>query len=159
MMEALKTLSVTAFIAIALLLASCGGDNGKSISKREYIARSNAICEKTGKQAGEQYGRIVGTGRPTQEKVPRFQRFLSEAVVPNLRRNVEERGKVPAPEGDEEEVKAIISAGRNAVAGFSRIAADRPGAEALWRGEAADPATEFDELSKGYGIDKCAGEE
>ena len=157
--------SATAVItlAAAVLLTACGDEAAKTMSKREYIARSNAICERTVRQAGEQYKRIVGEdGPPPPGQDARFvvraQRFLKEAAIPAIRENVDERRQLPAPGGDEAQIKAIIAAGVKALAQFDRLAADRSRVRALWEGETPDPAKQFDGLSKRYGITHCAGE-
>jgi hypothetical protein len=67
--------------------------------------------------------------------------------------------KLSAPKGDERKIEAIFAAGDKAVAGFEHVAADRSRVEALFRGRSRDPATEFDALSRRYGITKCAGDQ
>jgi hypothetical protein len=141
----------------AAVAAGCGEDDDDAgLSKADYIAKANASCAKHEKRAGAAFPRIVGRGTPTAAEA---QRFLSEAVVPALRDGVEERARIPAPEGDEERIRAINAAARKAVAGFEGIAADRSRSHALMIGKAADPATEVDTLNRRYGVDKCGGGE
>jgi len=150
---------IAAVLAVgALTAAGCGGDDddegAEEPSKSEYIASSNALCKESEAVAAEGFERIIGSGRPSPAEA---QRVLREAVIPAIRRNVGEREALVPPEGDEAEVEAIISAGNEAVAGFEEVAADRRQVEALFRGELRDPATEFDSLSREYGIEQCAG--
>ena len=137
-------------------LAACGDDDKdkQGLSKQDYIAKANASCVKHEKAAGAAVPRIIGAGRPTAEEA---QRFLSQAVVPALRDGTAERAKLPAPQGDDEQIRAINSAAKKAVAGFKRIAVDRSRAHALMLGKASDPATEVDTLNRRYGIEKCGG--
>jgi hypothetical protein len=166
-----------AILLIPLVLAlvsvtGCGEDDSNEpsaradddpISKREYIARSAAICERTGQKASEEFKRMVGEqGPPPPGEERRFlanaQRFLREAAIPIIRENVDARRELPVPEGDEEEDQAIIAAGENALAGFEQVAADKSRVRALFEGKIPDPAKKFDALSSTYGIDKCGGD-
>jgi hypothetical protein len=157
-----KTIS---FVVItSLFAAACGGDNdGEALSKSEYIARSNAACERSAKKSEVQFKSIVGAERPRRGEEQRYvsnaQRFLRVAAIPIIRSNLDYRRALAAPKGDEEEIEAIIAAGEKAIAGFERIAADRSRVEALFRGQTRDPATEFDTRSRRYGIKSCGGDQ
>jgi len=146
-------------------MAACGDEGSETMSKAEYIARSNAMCERSAEKAADQFKRIVGEeGPPPPGQEQRFlvkaQRFLKEAAIPTIRENIEERRRLPAPHGDEDKIEAIIAAGESALVGFERIAADQTQVRALFEGKIPDPATEsFDALSRRYGIDKCGGDE
>ena len=146
-------------LASAAIVTGCGDDDSddraKAPSKSEYIASSNALCKRTGAKAGEAFERIIGKGRPSAAEA---QRFLAEGAVPAIRENVNGRAALTAPAGDEAEVEAIIAAGRETLAGFERAAADRSRSVALMRGVLRDPATEFDSLSREYGIEGCGGD-
>lgn len=137
------------------IAAGCGGDSDVgSLSKREYIARSNEICERHERRAEAQFATIVGPGTPTPAKA---QRFLQRAAIPAIRAGLRERQALPAPTGDEDRVEAIIAAGERTVAGFERLASDRSRVAALFRGLEPDPASRYDALSEAYGIEECAG--
>jgi hypothetical protein len=151
-------------VAVSLLAAACGGDNGgEALSKSEYIARSNSICERTAKKAEVQFKRIVGAERPKRGEEQRYlsnaQRFLRAAAIPIIRENLDDRRALVAPTDDDQEIEAIIGAGEKAIAEFERIAEDRSRVEALFRGETPDPATEFDARSRRYGIKNCGGDQ
>jgi hypothetical protein len=151
-----KTMLLPVGLVAVALAAGCGDDSNEpqGLSKQEYIAKANASCTRHEKEAGEAFGRIIGRGRPTAAEA---QRFLAEAVVPAVRDGVAERAKLPAPQGDEAEIRAINAAARKAVAGFERIAADRTQSLRLMSGRLDDPATEVDALNRRYGVDKCGG--
>jgi hypothetical protein len=120
----------------------------KTISKQQYIARSNAVCER------------IGSRIPRQERafLVTTQRFLQQAAIPAIRENVERRRALPTPDGEEQAIDAIIAAGQRALAGFEQIGADRAKLRALFEGEIPDPARRSDALSRSYGIDKCGGD-
>jgi hypothetical protein len=155
-MKAMRLIAALA-AAGAIAAAGCGGDDddAEAPSKAEYVASSNASCDRTQGEAGEAFERIVGKGRPSAAQA---QRFLAEGVVPAIRENVTEREALTAPAGDEAEIEAMITAGKDALAEFERAAADRSAAVALMSGKTPDPAIEFDSLSKEYGIDRCGGD-
>jgi hypothetical protein len=151
-------------VTASLFVPACGGDSeGDALSKSEYIARSNAICESSANKSEVQFKRIVGAERPRrgeeQRYVSKAQRFLRVAVIPIIREGLDDRRALAAPTGDEQEIKAIIAAGEKAIAGFERIAADQSSVEALFRGRTTDPATEFDARSRRYGIKSCGGDQ
>ena len=151
-------------VAVAVFASACGGDDGDdALTKSQYIARSNAICERTGKKAEAQFKSIVGAESPKRGEeqlyVKNAQHFLRAAAIPVIRENLDRRRALPAPEGDEQEIKATLAAGEEAIAKFERIAADQSRVEALFRGQTRDPATEFDARSRRYGIEKCGGDQ
>jgi hypothetical protein len=78
-------------------------------------------------------------------------------VIPAISENVNRRRALPARKGDERKIEAIIAAGEEALARFKDVAADRTTLQALFEEEIPDPAKEFDDLSRSYGIDKCGG--
>ena len=157
-------LTLVVGVAVAVFATACGGDNGgEALSKSEYIARSNAICDRTAKKAEVQFKSIVGAERPRRGEEQRYvtnaQRFLRSGAIPIIRENLDDRRALAAPEGDEPEIEAILAAGEEAIAGFERIAADKSRVEALFRGQTRDPATEFDARSRRYGIESCGGDQ
>jgi hypothetical protein len=141
----------------ALALAACGDDDDgsgdESISRADYIAQSNSICRGTAKSAERIYSDVFGNRPPN---AAHSQEFLTQ-LLPVFEGGVEQRGEIPAPEGDEAEVEAINAAGQEAAAGFREAAASTASATKLMRGQTPDPAAEYDRLSGAYGIAQCAG--
>jgi hypothetical protein len=116
--------TVSFVVITSLFVAACGSDNGgEALSKSEYIARSNAVCERTAKEAEVQFKSIVGAERPKRGEEQRYvsnaQRFLRVAAIPIIRENLDDRRALAAPKGDEQEIEGIIAAGENAIAGYS----------------------------------------
>jgi hypothetical protein len=155
-------MSAIAVAITAAFGAGCGGGDD-ALSKSEYIARSGAICDSTSQRADMQFKRIVGVGGPPppgqeQRYIANAQRFLTEAAIPIIRSNIDQRRELPAPAGDEARIAAIIAAGERALRGFEEIASDRAKVRALFEGTLADPARQFDALSRSYGIARCGGD-
>jgi hypothetical protein len=134
----------------------------ETISRQQYIARSNAVCERTGQKADAAFNRMVGQQSriPRQERafLVKTQRLFQQAAIPAIRGNVERRRALPTPDGEEQAIDAIMVAGQRALAGFEQIGADRAKLRALFEGDIPDPARRFDALSRSYGIDKCGGD-
>jgi hypothetical protein len=152
-----KSIALIALAAAALIAAGCGDDDeSDALTKQQYIAKAGASCEKSGKQAGEAFERIIGDRQPTPELA---QRFVAEGVVPPFRSGLEEREALAAPEGDEDQIEAINAAGREALAGFEEIAGDQASSASLMRGQIPDPATKVDALNRRYGVQKCGGDQ
>jgi hypothetical protein len=77
---------VVAAIGGAVIAAGCGSDGSGSASakgntKSQYIARSNALCERTGHQAELTFERMVGRDHPVRGREREFmvtaQRFFA----------------------------------------------------------------------------------
>jgi hypothetical protein len=79
-------------------------------------------------------------------------------VVPVFSDSVDRRVRLPAPAGDENEIRALNAAGRAALAEFKRIAAQPSRSADLMLGRIADPAKEYDARSRRYGIANCGGD-
>jgi hypothetical protein len=137
-------------------LAACGDDDKPGLSKADYIAKSGAICAANGKKADAAFKSIV-QGAPRTATTAH--RFVSEAVVPIFSDSVSRRAKLPAPDGDEQEIAALNRAGRQAQAEFERIAARPSRSAALMLGRIPDPAKDYDARSRRYGIAKCGGDQ
>ena len=147
---------VAVAIAVALGLTACDNDSGEdAISKSEFVSRSNAICAANAEKADAIFASVLEGAPQTPENA---QAFL-ERLVPVFQSGVEDRGAIPAPDGDEETVDAINAAGEEATAGFEEAAQTAQASAALMTGETPDPAVEYDQLSQDYGIDGCAGDE
>jgi hypothetical protein len=152
-----RAITITTLAIAAVGLGACGDDNDatgdSAITKSDYVSQANAICRDTAGQAEDAYAEVIGN----KPKTPALaQEFLARAAE-IISSNVERRAAIPAPEGDEEIVAAINSAGEEAAAEFSELASSRSTAADLMRGLTPDPATEFDRLSGEYGLTECAG--
>jgi hypothetical protein len=142
-------------LAISGVLTACGEDDDEQgLPKKEYIARSGAICVSNGKKADALNQRLVQGAPRTPATAHRFIR----AVVPVFSDSVRRRSKLPAPEGEENEIRALNAAGAEALAEFRRIAAKQSRSADLMLGKIPDPAADYDARSRRYGIAKCGGD-
>lgn len=140
-------------LALAGIAAGCGGgDDGESnsLTKAEFVKQASQICDEIDKETQKN----LEAAARSQEGVPPSknteEQLVNNIVIPALQKQSEQLGELGAPEGDEEEIDAIIGA-------LDDVAAD---AEANPVGVAAEPTPfrEVDELMKDYDLDDCLHE-
>jgi hypothetical protein len=143
----------------ALALAGCGGDDdtattasggaeaggasGPALTKDQFIAQADAICaagDRTIEEAIEALGR---GGEPSPADLHQF----SIIAVPAIQQEVDAIEALPPPEGDEDEVEAILAAVQK---GIDEIRSDPTSIE-------SDPLAEADRLAEDYGLEQCGG--
>jgi hypothetical protein len=137
-----------AVAALATIALGCGGGSGATaaLTKAEFIARADAICEKADERqaaallAFEKKHPKSGSSKSWQEKI------VLAAALPPVRSEAEELASLPAPSGDEERVKAIV-VGMDEAAGE---AGSEP--SALLNEASAGPFTAVVKLAREYGF-------
>jgi hypothetical protein len=103
-------LSVVAFIA-----AGCGGGDDSSssgsISKEEFIAKADAICAKSNKRMEAQLSKsLTNGGQITKLTEADNEKFVTNVLIPNLSKEIDEIKALGVPGEDEERAKAMIAA-------------------------------------------------
>lgn len=137
------------FAAFGLLLAGCGGsdDDSASLTKAQLIKQGDAICRKADEQQAAAFQRelenIPDESIETQEKV------VVAAELPPLQRAAEELDALGAPEGDEEQVEAIVSGMEEAVVEIEAKPIDYVEGD-------LGTLDEVGRLAKAYGFTDCA---
>jgi hypothetical protein len=155
---------VFALTASAALLAGCGGGGGgassstgattassstssATITKPEFIAKGDAICEETDARQAAHYKVYVkengeDTSKAGQEK------NVTEIGLPAIRVEIKELRDLGIPAGDEEAVEAILKGSEAAIA----KAQAKP---ALVLELGTDPFNEVERLAPSYGFKSC----
>lgn len=141
-------------IGLSLALAACGGSSDESttaLTKAEFLKQGNAICskgnEEIGKAAEKEFPR--SGGRPSQKEM---EQFTSQTIVPDLESQIQQISELPAPEGDEEKVEAIVE---EAEASLDKLKED----PSLVTSEGSEnPFAKANELAGEYGLKVCASE-
>lgn len=104
--SAAKPASLALLVVAALVLAACGGEDAPT--KEEFIAEGDAICregdEALNTAAEEQFGDLSADPPRKQQE-----QFVSEVVAAEYRSQLEQLRELTPPEGDEEEVDAILT--------------------------------------------------
>ena len=146
---------MAAALAATLALAGCGGDDeeggfspvvSEPVSKVEFLRQADAICissESRIEAAADDL--VTAPGDPDPAEV---ERIAIDLVVPALESEVAAIGALGAPEGDEEEVEAILDATED---GIAAIEADP---RALLDGVPA-PLRRAQKLAQAYGSRQC----
>lgn len=141
-------------VGLSLALAACGSsdDSATALTKAEFLKQGNAICrkgnEEIGKAAEKQFPR--SGGRPSPKET---EQFASQTIIPNIENQVQEISELAAPEGDEEQVEAIVTEAEASIAKVSEdpsLIVDEKGNE--------DPFAKTNELADEYGLTVCASE-
>jgi hypothetical protein len=136
-------------------LTSCGGGDESSttstttnggLTKDHFLARGNAIC-RTGTYEIDQAADRVFTGRkPSAAQLQQF----ADLAVPAVQAQIDQIGALTPPEGDEDEVKAILDAAQDA---NDRVEPDPSLFVAGQEGD--DPFDEANRLANDYGLKEC----
>ena len=148
----MRRVLVFAVLALATILAGCGGGGGDDrLSKEEFIAEADAIC----KQANEQ---IDALGEPTLENIDEY---LADAEAISREQLGQLRALKP-PAADE----ATLNGAYDLIEQQIALAAD--GVEALKSGDQAafeqvnaqitTIEAEADQIARDYGLQECGKE-
>ncbi len=100
-------------LVIALIVAGCGGDDSSStsISKEEFIAKADAVCQKAAKRLEKGLVGFLVKGKKIQKPSQADnEKFVVTVLIPSLRREIKEMQALGIPDGDEEKVGAMIDA-------------------------------------------------
>lgn len=145
-------------LAFGLVAAGCGSsDDGTdttataTITKAELIKKADAICaagNKANEEAAEEAAEEAGfkLEDATDEQL---RGLIADIVVPGVREQAEEIASLGAPEGDEDQVAAVVAAVEE---GVDALEADPN--EAL----EGEPFSEASELAGEYGFKVCGAE-
>jgi hypothetical protein len=151
-------------LAAGLIAAGCGDDDddttaatttsttttagatGEPLSKDEFIAQADAACKAGDKKIDAAADEVFSNGNPSQADQ---EAFVTDDVIPNIQEEVDGIAALTPPEGDEEEVAAIVDAAQSAI---DEITADP---SLLTEQGAGDPFTEANQLAKDYGLEVC----
>ena len=150
--------ALAALLALGVLVTGCGSsddetttDESVTLTKTEFIKQGDAICKKGNDESEKEAEEFAEENGFTLEKASeeQLEDAVSEVLVSNLNRQVEELDALGAPEGDEDQVEEIIVSLEGAVEEIE----DDPGT--VFEGEVLK---EPSELAEDYGFKVC-GEE
>ena len=161
------TVLVALALAAGLIAAGCGDDDdetttaaatttetgatgatgaatGEPLAKAEFVEQADQICAAGDKKINA----APGPGQnPSDED---FEQFTTETLVPEIQAQIDGIRALTPPEGDEDEVTAILDAAQDAV---DQLEQD-PGV-ILEEGAGNDPFEEANQLAKDYGLKEC----
>jgi hypothetical protein len=148
----IKPLSILPVLAVAALLAvGCGGSDS-TLSKADFIAQADAICEKTDKTQAKEFqayeqknAKTLSTLSPEEAE----EKLIATVGLPSVLKEAEELEALGVPKGEEKEVEAILTGIEAAV----KKAEKEP--ESV-EGDAKSPFDEVDKMAGEYGFKACA---
>lgn len=136
-------------LSLSLVAAGCGGDDAKDdekaepLSKADFTTQANKICadataelEADAEELGDE---------PTQEQI---EQFATDTLVPNLQDQHDDLADLGAPEGDEDEVEAILDSLQEGI--------DAVEADPSLITSSDDPLADASDLAGAYGLTDCA---
>ena len=145
---------LTAVLALGLVAAGCGDDDdsgddgGEALTKEEYVAQGNAICEEGDKEIEAGFREVAPANQqPTPEEI---ETVVSETLVPSVQGQIDDLRALSPPEGDEETLNAIYD---DAQAALDSIEADP---SILSAGDSPDPFADVNQRIGDYGLTACA---
>lgn len=139
-------------VGAALVASGCGGDDDEdtttaALSKSEFVDQADAICAKGDKQINQAGADVFGGGQQPSEQEQ--EKFVTDTVIPRTQQQVDGIRALPAPEGDEDQISAILD---SADAGLKRMESDP---SLLTEGGGANPLAEASNLARNYGLKVC----
>jgi hypothetical protein len=143
---------LAATLAIGLIASGCGGDDDdesgiatSDLTTEEWIAQADEICAVGDRKLEREAEEVFAGHRPPNKG--ELAEFGREAVVPRVQDQVDQIRALGAPEGDEGEVEAILTAAEEALDEVRANPASLEGGGAF---------AEVNALAAEYGLDECA---
>lgn len=146
-------------VVAALVVAGCGGDDGNdtttsstsSLTKQQFVREANQICKQTDDKIERASKQFFADAPPDEEAPPaEIEQFAKQTALPAIEDEIDRIRALGAPQGDEDEVKAILDAAQE---GLDKLEQDP---DEIAQGGAAPALEKFDKLAGDYGLDKCA---
>lgn len=145
----LSLLGVLAVMSLAIVGCGDGDDETTaSLTRAEFVSQANAVCVRGTKERSAKFREAAKEAKPGQtfSDADREQ-VVRDVLIPPYRKVIEDLKKLGAPEGDEQEVEAIVEAMEEAA---DKVEAD-PGPAV----QSTVQFTEANKLSAEYGLTDC----
>jgi hypothetical protein len=158
-----------AVVAVALVAAGCGGDDdddggtttattgatgatgaagGEPLTKEAFITAADGVCRQGDQQINKEARKVFGGGQePSQQDQ---EQFVTDTVLPNIQSQIDGIRALTPPEGDEDEVNAILDAAQQG------IDEGEQDPSSFTQG-GGNPFSEANKLAKDYGLTACGG--
>lgn len=148
-------LLVGTLMTAMLVAAGCGGDDGDSLTKAEFVKKANAICVAGNEEIEKGIESYVeenspGGGRLTDAQLTEG---AEEIVVPSLRKQVDGIAALGTPSEDGEQAEEIVETAEGALEEVE----DEPALAVPQTGD-RKPFAEANRLARDYGLDVCGAE-
>jgi hypothetical protein len=118
---------------------------GEPLSKEEFVAQADAICEAGDEDIGAAAEDLFSGGaNPGQAEE---EAFVTETLVPGVQDQIDQIRGLSPPEGDEEQIDAFLDAAQEGV--------DELEENPSLSGTSRDPLNEAAKLAREYGLQVC----
>ena len=126
--------------------AGCGGGDSTtaSLTKKQFLKKADKFCEEGEREQLELASEYLKKHPGAEEE-----EMIIPAGLPPLQKQTEEIKALPAPEGDEAQVEAIVKA-------FEKALKDTEANPQDILTTASNPFKEADKLAEKYGLTSCA---
>jgi hypothetical protein len=136
-------------LAVAAFAAGCGDEDSSSadsLTKAEFVDKADKVCSDIEKDTRK---KLLAASKLAKGSSPKQQEevLVTTIIAPTLQSQAEELGALGAPEGDEEEVEAIVEE----LEAVAKEAETNP----VGISTKADPYREADQMMQDYGLDTC----
>lgn len=146
----LMQLSV-AVATVAFLVVGCGGgDDETALTKAQFIKQADAICKKADVVQGKALVKLEEEKKMEDRPKAEQGELTTTVGLEPMLEEAEGIAELPAPEGDEAEIEAIVSA---IEAGVKRA---RSEPDVFVSQEGPDYFAEADKLARKYGMKACS---
>ena len=148
--------AVAVLVGIALIAVGCGGSgddtgNTPTLTKAEFIARADRICARTDQEQREALRDFFKERPNAAVNQALNEKVVLEVGLPAIQAETEELDALPMPEGDEEDIQAIIDGLEEAI----EKGEDDPGSLVTLK-SGAGPFTAVGKLAGEYGFKVCS---
>lgn len=139
-------------LMVSLGVTACGSDDSssddssESITKAEFVAQANEICAESNKTIDAAEKEAFSGGQPTQADVDSF---INDTVLPQVESQINDIEALPVPEGEEDQISAILDAANKALQEGKSDPSSLQGN--------GDPFAEANKLANAYGMTECGG--
>lgn len=104
--------ALAALLAVALVIAGCGGGGDAELSKAEVIEKGDAICKTSSRQIEDEAEKFaedndIDTGNPTKKQQ---EEVIETVVAPGLRSEAEELEGLGAPREGAKQLETTLAA-------------------------------------------------
>ncbi|HEU4461280.1 MAG TPA: hypothetical protein VFR75_01685 [Solirubrobacterales bacterium] len=139
---------VAVFAAALLAVSGCGGgDETTVLTKAEFTKQANAGCKEHDKEREELFKEVSKSIDPSEVTRKDQEGLVSDVLLPPYEKDVENLESLGAPEGDEQQVEAIVAAMEKSI--------DDVEAKPLVALRSTSQFAEPNELAEKYGLEDC----
>jgi hypothetical protein len=145
-------------LAMGLIAAGCGDDDGddgdgnggggEALTKQEFITQADQICSEEDAKLDAAAEDVFG-GSNQPPSAAEQEQFAADTVIPNVRSQIDQIDELEPPEGDEDQIQAIVDSAREDLDAGEQdpsLFTDQGGEE---------PLAEASRLAQQYGMKVC----